>query len=99
MKLTSREFDRIAGLSMLEFSAQEKADLLEDLNKLLSEAEKLKNLEVSSEEPMVNPSASFESGQLREDSPREPLPLQIVLENAPVKRESFVVVKKRAYVK
>ncbi|MCF8231693.1 MAG: Asp-tRNA(Asn)/Glu-tRNA(Gln) amidotransferase subunit GatC [Bacteroidales bacterium] len=99
MRLTSKEFDRIAGLSMLEFSAQEKANLLEDLNKLLEEAEKLKNIDISDELSLVNPSTSYESGELRGDNAHNPLPQRIVLENAPVKKNSFIVVKKKAYTK
>lgn len=98
MKLTSEEFDRIAQLSMLEFTEEEKAVLMEDLNKLLAEAEKLNDFDVSDTEPLINPVASFEFGQLREDSPTAPLPQKIVLNNAPEKQGSYIVVSKRSYL-
>lgn len=62
MKLTSEGFDRIARLSMLEFTEEEKAALMEDLNKLLAEAEKLNDFDVPDEESLINPSASYEFG-------------------------------------
>jgi len=99
MKLTSEGFDRIARLSMLQFTEKEKASLTEDLNKLLAEAEKLYDFDVSNIDPLRNPAASYEFGRLREDSPTAPLPQKIVLDNAPKKQGSFIVVKKRPYLK
>jgi len=98
MKLTSDEFDHIARLSMLEFSEEEKASLMDDLNKLLREAEKLKDFDVSDEEPLISPSADFQTGSLREDVPQQPIPQKIVLNNAPEKQGSYIVVSKRSYV-
>ncbi len=98
MKLSPEEFDRIARLSMLEFNEEEKDSLMDDLNKLLAEAEKLKDFDVSDEEPLINPSANIETGNLREDIPQKPLPQKIVLENAPENHGPYIVIKKRSYV-
>lgn len=98
MKLSPEEFDRIARLSLLEFNEEEKASLMEDLNKLLTEAEKLKDFDISNEEPLINPSADFQTGSLREDTPQKSLPQKIILDNANEKQGSYIVVKKRSYL-
>lgn len=98
MKLIPDEFDRIAALSMLKFSEEEKTSLMDDLNKLLNEAEKLKDFGVSDENPLINPSADIETGILRKDLPQKPVPKKVIMDNAPRKQGSYILVSKRSYV-
>lgn len=98
MKLHSKYFDIIAGLSMLEFFQAEKQELLEKLNKLLAEVVKLNDFDVSDEKVLIRPDSCFNPGGLREDNPILPCPQRIVLENAPKVVLSYIVVNQKHYI-
>ena len=93
MKLHSEDFDKIARLSLLEFTPQEKEKLLKELNKLLKEAKKLDDFDLENEAPLINPAAVFHSGTLRHDSPQPPTPQKVIFRNAPKTTGSYIVPK------
>lgn len=87
MTLTGKDFDQIAHLSMFSFTEEEARLMLDDLNQLLQEAEKLP--ETESLETIVS-----EFGEMREDIPvNHPDPKKII-ENSPNVSEGYIRAKK-----
>lgn len=57
MKVTEKDVAHVADLANLELSAEERADMLRDLNSILNYVDKLKSLDTSGVEPMAQMSS------------------------------------------
>lgn len=87
MTLTKEDFDRIAELSMISFSDEEARLMLDDLNELLQEAEKLP-------EPESLETIDPEFGEMREDIPVNHPDPEKIIENSPNVSEGYIRAKK-----
>jgi aspartyl-tRNA(Asn)/glutamyl-tRNA(Gln) amidotransferase subunit C len=82
VKIDKPLLQKLAYLAQLEVDANDEAVLLEDLNKIVTWIEKLKELDTAS----VNP---LEHNIFREDIPQAPLAHEKVLANAPSKDSNY----------
>ncbi len=92
MSVTKKDVEYVAELSRLSFSEKEKEALIEDLNKVLGYVEKLNTLDTEDVEIIVNP--IYMENKFREDEVEPSMPLTKVLQNAPQKLESYILVPK-----
>jgi aspartyl-tRNA(Asn)/glutamyl-tRNA(Gln) amidotransferase subunit C len=85
VKITEQEVRRVASLAHLRLSDEEVARMAHDLDEILTHVDKLNELDTSNVQPMAQVlfDADPES-TLRPDSPRESLPNEIALANAPI---------------
>lgn len=87
MEITIKEVEHLANLSSLNFTQEEKEKFVGDLNNILSLVNQLqdgKNLKEIGENEVYNRSRKL--SELREDEPRESLPQEEILINAPKQR-------------
>jgi len=90
MKLSLSEVEHIAELARLELTAEEKEQYRQQLSAILDHVARLQALDTEG----IPPTSSVlpATGSLREDEPRQSLPLESVLGNAPaVKKDQFLV--------
>ena len=90
MKLSLSEVEHIAELARLELTAEEKEQYRQQLSAILDHVARLQALDTEG----IPPTSSVlpVTGRLREDEPRQSLPLESVLANAPaVKKDQFLV--------
>lgn len=92
MSVTKKDVEYVAELSRLSFSEKEKEALIEDLNKVLGYVEKLNTLDTEDVEIIVNP--IYMENKFREDEVEPSMPLTEVLQNAPQKLDSYILVPK-----
>jgi len=92
MKLTRDEIRRIAALARLRLSADEEAQLTEQLSRILQYMDKLNQLDTSRVEPLAH--AVDIVNAFREDKvTNQPNP-EAILANAPAKDQTFFKVPK-----
>jgi aspartyl-tRNA(Asn)/glutamyl-tRNA(Gln) amidotransferase subunit C len=92
MKITEETVNRIAELAKLEFTPEEKKELMGDMNKILAFMEKLNELDTEGAEPLI-----YMSGQvnaLRKDEVVQEITHQEALKNAPKKDSDYFRVPK-----
>ena len=82
----------VANLARIELKKEEANMLSGQLGDILGFIDKLKEVNVDKVLPTSH--AITVSNVLREDSPKQPLPADSVLSNAPLKREKFFLVPK-----
>jgi aspartyl-tRNA(Asn)/glutamyl-tRNA(Gln) amidotransferase subunit C len=92
MSVSKKDVEYVADLARLEFTEEEKENLIEDLNKVLEYMEKLEKLDTGSADIIVNP--YYIENKFREDEIQESLPLEDVLKNAPSNLEEYILVPK-----
>ena len=92
MKIDDDMIDRIAGLAYLRFEKEQKEQIRDDLEKILSFVEKLNELDIDRVEPLVYLSGNDNS--LREDFIKEPADRVDALRNAPASDNEFFLVPK-----
>ncbi|HEX4664858.1 MAG TPA: Asp-tRNA(Asn)/Glu-tRNA(Gln) amidotransferase subunit GatC [Terriglobales bacterium] len=99
MKITQNDVQYVAGLANLELTDPERAHLEKDLNAILEYIGRLAEVDTSNVEPMaqvmqIASSGSLAADGLRSDEPRECLPRDAALTNAPQTDGAFFRVPK-----
>lgn len=92
MSVSKKDVEYVAELSRLNFSEQEKENLVDDLNQILNYMEKLNELHTENVDIIVNP--YYIENKFREDEVQESMNLESIIENAPRNLEEYVVVPK-----
>ncbi|MDH5398655.1 MAG: Asp-tRNA(Asn)/Glu-tRNA(Gln) amidotransferase subunit GatC [Cyclobacteriaceae bacterium] len=92
MKVDKDTFDKIAHLSRLEFTGAEAEQMMEEMTRIISWVEKLRELDTEGVEPLVT--MSHEINALREDKTASHLARDKALKNAPKSDGSFFRVPK-----
>ncbi len=92
MEITEKTIDHLAHLSKLEFSAEDKTEMVGDLQKILSFIEQLNGLDTEGIEPMVYMNEEY--NKMREDIHEQTYSKQEALKNAPRKDTDYFKVPK-----
>jgi aspartyl-tRNA(Asn)/glutamyl-tRNA(Gln) amidotransferase subunit C len=92
MDVTKETLNYLAKIARLELNEEEKEPLLNDLNRILSFVEQLKEVNTDGVEPLVF--INNEIPELRPDIIQDGLSVEDALKNAPVKNDSFFLVPK-----
>ncbi|MCR9250437.1 MAG: Asp-tRNA(Asn)/Glu-tRNA(Gln) amidotransferase subunit GatC [bacterium] len=92
MKIDHNTLQKIAHLARLEFDAGSEAEMVADMEEILTWVEKLDELDTENVEPLTN--MSLEVNVLRKDEVREHLSHERGLRNAPKKDEDYFRVPK-----
>jgi aspartyl-tRNA(Asn)/glutamyl-tRNA(Gln) amidotransferase subunit C len=92
MKIDTETVDKIAHLARLEFENESKAQIINDMNNMLSFIEKLNELDTTNVSPLIY--MSNEVNVLREDDVRHDISQQEALKNAPKKDSDYFKVPK-----
>lgn len=92
MAVTQKDVEYIAALANLQFSEPEKAEMVTDMNNILTYMEKLNELNTDSVEPLT--AVTDAENVLREDQPHHMLTNEEALLNAPSKIGPFFRVPK-----
>lgn len=92
MEINDEMIDKLAGLSRLRFSEEEKAELKSDLHKMLKFVDKLNELDTSGTEPLLHITDNV--NVLRADEVRTDFTREEALLNASVKDKEFFKVPK-----
>lgn len=86
-KIDIKTVDEIAHLARLEFDESSKAEILNDMNRMLSFINKLNELDTSNVEPLIY--MTNERNVLREDIPEITVTQKEALKNAPKKDSDY----------
>ena len=92
MKLDEKMVDKIAELSKLEFKDEEKATIINDMNKMLDFVDQLQELNTDNVEPLIHISEEF--NVLREDKNVKTIDQDEALKNAPSKDSTYFKIPK-----
>lgn len=86
-KIDLQMVDGIAHLARLEFSAEEKPEILKDMNRMLSFIDKLNELNTDKVEPLIY--MTDEKNVMRPDEPETTITQKEALKNAPRKDSDY----------
>ena len=92
MKIDDNLIDRLAELSKLEFDANEKTEIREDLQKMLNFVQKLDEVDTSGIAPLMF--MTDEVNRLRPDEAMHEITKEEALKNAPKKDSDYFKVPK-----
>ena len=92
MEVTDAMVDKLAHLSRLEFNDADKAEIKNDLQRMISFVEKLDELDLSDTEPLLHMSSNI--NVLREDEVKGSVSREEALKNAPAHDDKFFKVPK-----
>ncbi|HNP95246.1 MAG TPA: Asp-tRNA(Asn)/Glu-tRNA(Gln) amidotransferase subunit GatC [Cyclobacteriaceae bacterium] len=92
MKIDRATLEKIAHLARLELDEKEVPKLLEDMSRMISFVEKLKEVDTTGVEPLTT--MSHEINAVREDKIKNQLSTDDVLKNAPDQEGSYFRVPK-----
>lgn len=92
MKLEKKEVEKLAHLARLEFSEEEKEEMLQDMDKILAFVDKINELELEDVEPLVY--LTEEGNVLRKDKVDNQVSKDEALKNAPDKDTDYFRVPK-----
>jgi aspartyl-tRNA(Asn)/glutamyl-tRNA(Gln) amidotransferase subunit C len=92
MKIDETIVDKLSNLAKLEFSGDEKKEIIKDLNRILTFVEKLNELETTNVETLVY--MSSETNIMREDKVEGEVTQQEALKNAPLHDSDYIKVPK-----
>lgn len=92
MEINEAIIDKLAKLSKLEFTSDEKKELQVDLQNMLQFVNKLNELDTSGVEPLLHITSN--TNVLREDIVKQDFTKEEALKNAAVEDESFFKVPK-----
>lgn len=92
MEVTDQLVENLADLSRLKFSDKEKAEIRQDLQKMISFVEKLNEVDTSGVEPLLH--MSEVTNVYREDEMQGSMPREEALANAPVADANYFKVPK-----
>ena len=90
-EINKENIRHIARLSYLLLNEKEVELMQNDLNDILDKFQKLSTIDTENIHPTGHPSDVF--SEMREDEESEPLSKEEVLQNAPKKNESFIIVR------
>jgi len=93
MKIDKSTVDRLARLSKLEFSENEKVEMVEDFKKIVGFVDKLKEVDTEGVKPLIYVNEGV-TNVLRKDEVKGMLSREEALQNAPVKDSSYIKVPK-----
>lgn len=80
MEVSKAELEKIAHLARIELTENEKESMLQDFNKILKFVDKVRELDLENEEPLIYISERVNA--LREDVPGKEVSQQDALKNA-----------------
>jgi aspartyl-tRNA(Asn)/glutamyl-tRNA(Gln) amidotransferase subunit C len=86
-KIDIKTVDEIAHLARLEFDADAKQEIMNDINRMLKFVDKLSELDTSNVEPLIY--MTEEKNVLRADEPEITLSQKDALKNAPKKDSDY----------
>ena len=92
MEVTNALVEKLANLSRLEFSDADKAEIKNDLQRMISFVEKLDELDLSDTEPLLHMSSNI--NVLRDDKVGESTSREEAMKNAPAHDNKFFKVPK-----
>ena len=92
MEVNDKLVDKLAHLSRLKFNESEKAEIKNDLQRMIGFVEKLNELELDGVAPLLH--MSEEVNVLREDEIKGSVSREEALKNAPLHDEQFFKVPK-----
>jgi aspartyl-tRNA(Asn)/glutamyl-tRNA(Gln) amidotransferase subunit C len=92
MEVNDAMVDKLAHLSRLKFNDTEKAEIKNDLQRMITFVEKLNELDLTGVEPLLH--MSDELNVLREDEVKGSISREEALKNAPLHDEQFFKVPK-----
>ena len=92
MEVNDQLINNLAQLSRLEFNAEEKDEIKNDLQKMIAFIDKLNELDTSGVEPLLHMSDNV--NVLREDEVKGSISTEEALKNAPLHDEQFFKVPK-----
>ena len=92
MEVNDKLVDKLAHLSRLQFNEAEKAEIKDDLQRMIGFVEKLNELKLDGIEPLLH--MSEEVNVLREDEIKGSVSREEALKNAPLHDEQFFKVPK-----
>lgn len=91
-KIDIKTVDEVAHLARLEFNDEAKAEILNDMNRMLAFVDKLNELDTTNVEPLIY--MTDEVNVMREDEPKDTLSQKEALKNAPKKDSDYFKVPK-----
>jgi aspartyl-tRNA(Asn)/glutamyl-tRNA(Gln) amidotransferase subunit C len=91
-KIDIKTVDEVAHLARLEFNEEGKAEILNDMNRMLAFVDKLNELDTTGIEPLIY--MTDEKNVLREDDSKQTLTQKEALKNAPKKDSDYFKVPK-----
>jgi aspartyl-tRNA(Asn)/glutamyl-tRNA(Gln) amidotransferase subunit C len=91
-KIDIKMVDEIAHLARLEFKDEAKAEILNDINRMLTFVDKLNELNTDNVEPLIY--MTNEKNVMRQDEPEITLTQKEALKNAPKKDSDYFKVPK-----
>jgi len=91
-KIDIKTVDEVAHLARLEFNDEAKAEILNDMNRMLAFVDKLNELDTTNIEPLIY--MTDEVNVMREDEPKDTLTQKEALKNAPKKDSDYFKVPK-----
>ena len=91
-KIDIKTVDEVAHLARLEFTEEGKAEILNDMNRMLAFVDKLNEMDTEGVEPLIY--MTDEVNVLREDEHKETLTQKETLKNAPKKDSDYFRVPK-----
>lgn len=92
MKIDRTVVDKLAYLAKLEFDEKGKEEIINDLNRILSQIEKLNEVDTTNVEPLIY--MTDEVNVLREDEVKQDITQKDALKNAPKKDSDYFKVPK-----
>lgn len=92
MSVDSKTVDRIANLARLEFTDEEKQELVTDLNNILKLVDKLGEVDTEGVEPLIY--MLDEEARLRDDVVKQDISQDEALKNSPDKDSDYIRVPK-----
>lgn len=92
MSVDAKTVDRLAELARLEFNAEEKDEIIKDLNNILSLIDKLNEINTEGVEPLIY--MTDEETPLRKDEVKQEIGQKEALKNAPDKDSDYIRVPK-----
>ena len=91
-KIDIKTVDEVAHLARLEFNEEGKAEILNDMNRMLAFVDKLIEMDTDGVEPLIY--MTDEKNVMREDEPLQTITQKEALKNAPKKDSDYFKVPK-----
>ena len=91
-KIDIKTVDEVAHLARLEFNDEAKAEVLNDMNRMLVFVDKLNELNTDDVQPLIY--MTDEVNVMREDEPKQTITQKEALKNAPKKDSDYFKVPK-----
>ncbi len=91
-KIDIKTVEEVAHLARLEFTEEGKADILNDMNRMLAFVDKLNEMDTDGVEPLIY--MTDEKNVMREDESKDTLTQNEALKNAPKKDSDYFKVPK-----